>query len=313
MLAMSLSLILVNELQSAERIQRSLRVELYSSIISGVSPQRALAASDPLASSIGAELGITIQQGIRNGETDKDLMEFGKALDSGKVQLGAVWGIEYGWLKQRYRRLDVLVLASPGKQFAPPAQIMVSRAFDGAGVGALRGRHLATFRGSTLMDKLFLVRTLEEMGGPKNVGKFFAKVTLFDTARGAILAVNRGDADCVVLGAPIYAQLVNNQPGISLIPVKTSKPFPESVIIGRKDHVEAIRVGLWSAIQRQLLDASNNAYGQQSLAFWKLNRYTIPQNPAFARMIEERIREYPFEELTFLPKQFSVLRIDAHR
>jgi hypothetical protein len=55
-----------------------------------------------------------------------DLMEFGEKIDKGEIQIGAVWGIEYGWLHERFPKLEMMShLSQHAGTQGWPVQIMV--------------------------------------------------------------------------------------------------------------------------------------------------------------------------------------------
>src|SRR3954447_585566 len=89
-----------------------IRVCLYSSLTTGTSDKDALAAGGPMTARIDSMLSAAVKAKVHNklevyhGKTTEELLEFGDKLNRGEIDLGEVWGIEYGWLKAKYPKLE---------------------------------------------------------------------------------------------------------------------------------------------------------------------------------------------------------------
>lgn len=89
----------------------------YPSIVTGISESQARAATKPAVEIIGRLVGYPTEIDIEPKDSERAdeahaLLEFGRKLDTGEIHLGVMWGIEFGWLQQKYPRLKPLPFVS---------------------------------------------------------------------------------------------------------------------------------------------------------------------------------------------------------
>jgi len=248
---------------------------------------------------IGRALDYPLRYDVEHSEAvvasgPEALMAFGKKLDSGEVHVGTMWGIEFGWLRQRYPELRPLALCLYGDKGGINSQMMVRNAFSGKKVDDLRGKILATYGRVTLMDKLFLKKTLDQLG--ETPATFFSDIRECKSVRDAVQAVNRGDADCVLLSAMAYSYHVANQPKIALRPLFASPAFAVVVNVGRPSTIEKLSPGLWRRAQEVMLQVHRSAEGKQCMQFWRLARFGKPDR-AFEALVQRNVADYPISVL----------------
>src|SRR5438067_1586897 len=92
----------------------TLQFRIHGSILPGYSKADATGASQPMFDFIGGKLGERIECGVHDGTSADALFDLGKKLSGGQVHAAAVWGIEYGWLREKHPQLKVLVVVSLG-------------------------------------------------------------------------------------------------------------------------------------------------------------------------------------------------------
>ena len=245
------------------------------------------------------QVGYPIEVEIVRGETAADLLRFGAQLDQGTYHVAAVWGLEYGWLRQQYGDLRALALMrQQDAQYY--CQIMVRR---GAGLNdfaQLKGKHLANYPRMTLMQTVFLQKLLEQQDS--SVDAFFGQTTQFPTVTSAINKVHKGIADCVVVDTILYSRHIANQPNINLAVIQPVQPMPQSVLIGRRDRTESLRAGLWQDVQEKLSQIHTTPQGRQCVDFWRIERFTLP-NDQYEQLVTKCVREFP---ITILEREAAV-------
>jgi ABC-type phosphate/phosphonate transport system substrate-binding protein len=175
------------------------------------------------------------------------------------------------------------------------SQLMVhpdSKATDLAGV---RGQRLATYQRMPLMDELFLSKAVADRGS--TLRAYFPTIVEYKTALEAILAVHGGDADCVMVNTTLYQRHMANRPKLEMKVVALSAPFPQAVLVGRPERVNAMRPGLWQETRACLQDVEDTPEGKQGLDFWRQERFILPEADNFEQLVRARIEEYPVTAL----------------
>lgn len=228
------------------------------------------------------------------GETAQDLYDFGKAIHGGTCHIAVIWGLEYGWLRRRFPQIEpMLVTMQPEQAFR--SQIMVRQGFAADDFSDLKGTRLGTYRRMPLMDRFFLRRLTQQQG--QTLDAFFGQVKEYPTAEAAVLALHNKQADSIALNIPVYSRHIANRPKLQMRSVAVSGPFPEPVLVGRPDLVNALRPGLWAEARGKLEQIHQTAEGRQCLDFWREEQFVRPSETAFERMLRERLDEYPITML----------------
>ncbi len=282
----------------------ALEVRVYSSLLPSVNKSDARAFSRPLGEFVGRRIDVPINVDVHEGTSPKDLFEFGRKLNDGEYHVGAVWGVEYGWLREKYPKLRALVVVSYGdKEMPNHTQIFVRKesAPSKLRLSDLKGRRLAVCKDTPLMDRLFVREMFrEEKLSEKD---FFAPSEPFANAKLAAAAVKNGKADCVIMNSQTYVRLRSVHPGLaeSLESLKTGPVYPESVLVGSPEAMERLRrkKGLWADLRQEFLDAYTSPEGKECINFWRFQSFVAPDDK-YERQVDKAVRTLPVKELLTL-------------
>jgi ABC-type phosphate/phosphonate transport system substrate-binding protein len=223
----------------------------------------------------------------------KNLIRLGEELENGKCHIGVVYGLEYGWLLDKHRDLEVLAI--------PVAidwrcQLWVRKADKIGGLADLKGMRRAHFRDENYMsemvlDELFKEQKLELKG-------FFKDGKSAPNCKMALSAVNKGDADCVLLEITIANFVQAHQESLleDLEPIATTKSFPAPALIGRREQVDKLRKGMWDAIQRELLAVKSSKEGDRLAKFWRVDNFAKPDEK-YLEQVRQSVQRFPFRTL----------------
>jgi ABC-type phosphate/phosphonate transport system substrate-binding protein len=288
-------------LPAADKIDDSgaIQFRIYSSLIAGLNKDDARGATQPLFDLLGRRVGERIKCDIHDGKTPEDLFKFGEKLNNGEYQIGAVWGIEYGWLRKKFPRLEVLAVVYIGEHDNVGfAKVFVREGSPFKKLADLKDKRLAVYKDLPLMDRVFLQEMLrEDKLEPK---KFFAKTETMTSVRQAAAAVKRKEADCVVMSTSTLIRLQNLQPGVakSLVELKTGEAYPMPVIIGVPEVMSKFRTSkqLWADCQKHLLELHGTPEGKECINFWRFQSF-VADDKDYQQKVEKICRKYPVEVL----------------
>jgi ABC-type phosphate/phosphonate transport system substrate-binding protein len=276
------------------RAAETLQVRIYSSLLAGVSDKHALAFTRPVVDLISRDLDYPLYFDIAKGETAEDLFRFGQQIEDGEVHVGIVWGLEYGWLQERFPRFKPMAVTRH-RTDSLRSQLMVHPDNEVTDIAGLKGKQLATYRRIPLMDRMYLTELIA--GSGHTLKTYFGKITEYPTAKDAIIAVHNDKADCVMINTMVYHRHIANRPKLKMKEVALSDPFPQAVLMGRPDRVDALRAGLWPALQECLERVDDTPEGRQGLDFWRQENFILPDEKEFGRLVRDRVSEYPITAL----------------
>jgi hypothetical protein len=271
-----------------------MQVRIYSSLMAGVSDHHALAFTRPVVDLISRELDYPLYFDIAKGETAEELFRFGQQIEDGKIHVGIVWGLEFGWLRARFPRFKPMAVTRHQTD-SLRSQLMVHPERGVGDLAGLQGARLATYRRIPLMDRLYLVKLVEKSGDTP--ATYFGQITKYQTAKDAIRALHAGQADCVMINTMVYHRHIANRPKLKMKGVVVSAPFPQAVLMGRPERVNALRAGLWRETQDCLQRVEDTPEGRQGLDFWRQERFILPDEDNFDQLVRERLSEYPITVL----------------
>jgi ABC-type phosphate/phosphonate transport system substrate-binding protein len=275
-----------------------LKLRLYGSIVHGVNKSEAKHVTQPLCDYVGRQIDQPIECGVHEGSTADDLFEFGKKLNSGEYHVGVIWGLEYGWLREKFPKLKINVVVSSGdKESLERTQLFVRKDSPFNKLADLEGKRLAVYKDMMLMDRVCLrVMLAEDKFDPD---KFLVRCKPVAFARSAADAVRGGDADCLVMNNFTYARLRNLQPDLAadLVEIKSGPNYPMPVLVGLPEAVDKLRKkkGLWADLREHFLNVHNVPEGKECANFWRFQCFVAPDD-AFLRGVDDLARKLPVKK-----------------
>jgi ABC-type phosphate/phosphonate transport system substrate-binding protein len=273
------------------------KVRIYGSILPGYSRSDAKAFSEPMMKLIGRNLGLAPELEIADGTTPDDLFAFGKKLQDGEYHLGAIWGAEYGWLREKYPGLKPNSVATVSSSDLPDhTLLMVHKNSRCKTVADLKGKRLAVSKDMPLMDRVSLQAIIRDAKlEPKG---FFVRGESLGNVRLAAAAVRNGKADCVAMATSIYFRLKELQPTLAsdLIELKSGPVYPAVALVGSPEVLERIRKKLWDDLQGQFLTIQNSPEGKDCINYWRLQTFVAPDQ-AYKDKVDATSRRFPVEVL----------------
>jgi ABC-type phosphate/phosphonate transport system substrate-binding protein len=275
------------------------KLRIYNSLLPGLSKADARACSQPVCDLVGRQVGgLEVECDIHEGTTTDDLLEFGKKLNAGAYHIGVVWGLEYGWLHEKYPKLKILGVVSDGaRDTNASARLWVRKGSPFNKLADLKDKRLAVHKETPLMDQLCLRAAIrKEKFDPKG---FLDELEPFSTVRSAVVAVRGGKADCVLMNTQTQVRLRRLQEALadSLVSVWEGPVYPMPVLIGSPEVVDALRKrkGLWADIQKQFFDMHKFPEGKECINFWRFQAF-VPVDDAFQREVQDMARRLPVRE-----------------
>ncbi len=257
-----------------------IRIGMIASLFDEKDEKQVLAQMQPFADSVKQRTGV-------NGEfvVVKDAQTMGAMLKDGRLHLGILHGVEYGWLKPSCPDCRPLLIAI-NETPTLTAHLLVPRDSPTKEIAELMGKRLILPRRTLNHTRLYLERLI---GGELDAH--------FDVIKGspnldeAMDAVIDGKADCTALGNVAMETYRQRKPGRfnRLRVLAESPPFPAAVIIRRPGTRRADEIEKFRA---SLLTSHETIEGRQTLNLWRLTAFQeVPQD--YERQIAEIVKRYP--------------------
>jgi hypothetical protein len=217
----------------------------------------------------------------------------GEKLNDGTYHLATVWGLEYGWLVQKYPKLKALAVVHNGNRAPWRSQLMVRRQ-NVVALAQLKGKILARAKDTLMMDQLCLEEMLRQAG--QEPRDFFKLEEPLPSITEVIRAVKSGKADCLMINVTDFNYFEFNSPGLAknLSTIKTSSPYPPPVLIGRQENLDNLQRGLWKKSQDVALRIHDTAEGQQCTRLFRFESFLLPDG-RFEEDVANSVREFPIE------------------
>jgi hypothetical protein len=307
-------LLLVPWMANAQTNEQLIRVRLYANVYPGKKDDKNKVALYSLTDHVTEELekkGIRLKRfrvgegvhafecDVEHGKTLDDLWSFGKKLDSGKYHLGIVWGLEYGWMKQReeFKYLEVLAVCRSIPGLETRSTLLARKTGAELTLSTLKEKRLARYSSEPLMHRILLNQIIKENRLDKDVFTSESESPYLNMERALRAVVFDGKADCVMVNNANWAALQVSNPPLAnkFAPVDVGKGvklvFPSAVIIGRPSN---LRTGLWTSFQNEL--SSLKGEGKELVKYWQLDRFDKPDKRELDE-IREFAKKYPVESL----------------
>jgi ABC-type phosphate/phosphonate transport system substrate-binding protein len=208
----------------------------------------------------------------------------GQQMQAGKLHLGVLHGVEYGWLKPQCpecRPLLIAVNASPVLK----AHVLVARESTAREAADLKGQTVARPRRALYHTRLYLERLLN--ADPQQ----FFQVRDVDNTEAAIEAVIEKAAQLTVVDGNQMEVYRQRKPGrfARLKVLHESPGFPTAVVVyrpvaGREETVRQFR--------EAMLKANQTREGRQTLTLWRLTGFReVPKD--YEKIVDDIVKHYP--------------------
>ncbi len=256
------------------------RVGMIATLFDEKDEKQVLAQMEPFADSIKKRTGVAGEfVMVQDAET------MGRMLKDGRLHLGILHGVEYGWLKAACPDCKPLLIAI-NETPTLTAHVLVPKESPAKTIEDLKGKKLILPRRTLNHTRLYLERLV---GG--EIEKHFELSKSSANAEEAIEAVIEGKADCTAVGNVALETYRQRKPGRfnRLRVLCESPPFPAAVILRRPGTGRAADVEKFRA---SLLTSDQTVEGRQTLNLWRLTAFQeVPKD--YERQVEEIVKKYP--------------------
>ena len=220
--------------------------------------------------------------------TIKTYSDVANQLVKNKIQLGAVHGFEYAWVRPKYPDLRPLVVAV-NQQTYVSAILAVQAGGPAADFSALKGQTIAIPEHTKEDDRLFLERLCQQT----NVGidRYFAKVTKPASVEDALDDVVDGVVAAALVDSVSLDRYRSRKPirFAKLRELKKSPPFPPTPVLYQTGALEEATL---ARFRKALLDLKRDVDGREVLTTWKLTEFErVPKD--YDKHLEEILTVYP--------------------
>lgn len=268
-------------------------IRIYGSLAAGFSRSRSLAVTRPLLQRLSDRdmVGFPIEFDIFDDQGPDGLKALGAQVADGTVHIGVLWGIEYGWIRQRYPNLQPLAIAAGSDVLRLSAQLVVRRDTGVRSVQELPNpARMVKYRSESLIADLFL----RELQSQRRAPTFQSLPKVRGNLLSAVNAVLEGHADCLICDPYSLSALQQSQPGRAkrLEAIQHSDKFPEAVLVGDPQHINRLRPGLWDHLQKSLIEFSDTTEGRELISYWKMQEFQLPP-PSFLEEVALTVKKYP--------------------
>lgn len=261
----------------------TVRIGLVQSLFRDVPAPLVQMLAFPFRSLMRAQTGLEGQL-----VTAPDCFDLGRQLEEGKVQLGVFHGIEFGWAREKYPKLQPLCIAiNRDRQLY--AYLVVREDSGARNLTDLKGQALALPKGSREHCRLFLDRQCARCGQP--TAKLFGRITSQANVEGALDDVLRGKVQVAVVDGVSLECYRQVKPGCHarLKILQKSELFPAAVIACRADVLNAETV---ERFKTGMITANQNERGRELMTMWKLTAFeAIPDD--YEQAVANITRLYP--------------------
>jgi ABC-type phosphate/phosphonate transport system substrate-binding protein len=281
-----------SDVATASPKDRPLRIKVHASVVAGFPKQRAIGAIKPFLDRLAQpdQLNYPIVVDVHTDRGADSLLTLGEDLMTGKADIGAVWGIEYGWLRTRYPLIKPLVVAQAAEMLQYSAELVVKKdaGFDDL-ADLPNPTRIADFKGACMLNRLFLNDLNHELPHLKfQVGK------QSDNINKAIEEVLQGRAEGVICDPYAFETIGRTQYGIrrKLKVIRRSATFPQPVLVGIESQINERQAGLCEDFQRTIVAVTNEPEGRDFVRFWRMEEFRRPDQ-AYLDSVEQAVKRYP--------------------
>ena len=278
----------------------TLKFLFYRSLAPDSNDKQVLSVTKPFMDLLGDKVGVPIVMEIEKNGRSEELFAMGAKFKARTIHAGIAWGVEFGWLAQKFPELEPLAVVTNGERNPWFSQIMVSASNTSTSLAQLKGKRLARFTHASLMDRLVMDAMLRKEGfDPQD---FFLELPRpYADARQALRAVKIGEADCVIVEHMTFSRLEAAQPNLAktIRIFKESAPYPPPVVFGNPEVINQFKSGLWRQLQAEVSKLHETAEGQQLLTTLRFDTLTKPDKE-FVALAKKSALEFSIDRLANL-------------
>jgi ABC-type phosphate/phosphonate transport system substrate-binding protein len=220
--------------------------------------------------------------------TLKTSTEIAEQLVKNKIQLGALHGFEYAWIRAKYADLRSLVVAV-NQQTYIHAIIVVQANSAARDFPELKGQTIAIPEHTKEDNRLFLDRLCKQAGVPPD--RYFTKTTKPASVEDALDDAVDGVVSSALVDSVSLNRYRSRKPirFARLRELKKSPPFPPTAVIYQAGALEEATL---VRFRKALVNLNRSAEGKEVLTTWKLTRYE-PLPKDYDQHLEEIAAAYP--------------------
>lgn len=217
-----------------------------------------------------------------------DTTALAEQIDTGKLHLGVLHGVELAWMRQKHPELRPLALAV-NQQRDLYAHLVVRKDNRAKSIGDLAGQTLALPASSRLWCQLYLDQRCRACG--KEPARHFAALTAPLTLEDALDDVVDGTVAATVVDGVAWECYQRRKPTrfAQLKEVQKSEKFPAAVVAYRAGSFDEATL---QRFRGGLIDASQSIAGRQIMTLWRLTAFEpIPAD--YEQTLREIVKTYP--------------------
>jgi len=201
-----------------------------------------------------------------------DAENLGQKLKNDEVQFGVFHGVEFAWARQKFPRLQALVIAINQRPFLQ-AQVIVQKTGAISSLTDLKGRVVALDRRAREHCRLYLERRCVPPGATPQ--KHFAKLATPVSSEDALDDLEEGTVGAAVVDATEFETYKQRHPvrAAKLRALDQSEHFPCAVVAYYPGSVHA---ELIDRFRSGMIAAQGTARGKQLLSLCRITRFEEP-------------------------------------
>jgi ABC-type phosphate/phosphonate transport system substrate-binding protein len=264
-----------------QRDRKFVRIGLVESLFADISENTLTASMDQFRQIMERETG-------HNGEsvTVKDCWTLADELARKELQLGALSGFEYAWVREKHPDLRPLVVAVNQELYAR-SLLMVGPKSAVKTAADLVNQTLAIPKHTRAYSTLFLHR---QVGG-KGDNHYSGKTTKPENVEEALDDAVDGEVAAALVDSVSLARYKARKPVrfARLRVLAESPPFPPTAVIYQRGALDDETL---ERFRRALLNLNQNPDGREILLTWKQTAFEpVPED--YTRRLEEIAKAYP--------------------
>jgi ABC-type phosphate/phosphonate transport system substrate-binding protein len=220
--------------------------------------------------------------------TLKTSAEVAEQVVKNKIQLGALHGFEYAWIRPKYSDLRPLVVAVNQQTYIHA--IIVGQANSAVrDFPELKSQSIAIPEHTKEDNRLFLERLCKQAGEPPE--QYFAKTTKPASVEDALDDLVDGAVSAALVDSVSLDRFRSRKPTrfARLRELKKSPPFPPTAVIYQSGALEKATL---ARFRKALVNLNRSAEGKEVLTTWKLTAFE-PVPKEYDQRLEEIAAAYP--------------------